>query len=112
MGITEPWLFANDEGVWREDTPGHPFGISWDEVFAVSGHKIDGVTEVFACVVLDWDYGEFIELYQHWPGFTQVVEAITARLPGIAPDWLARIETCGVDAPSLEVWHRERPGSP
>lgn len=109
MGIVEPKLFADDRGVWREDKPGRPFGIAWDEVYRVSGHKLDGITEIYTCVVLDWEYGEFVELYHNWSGFAQVVDALTRRLPGIAPDWFERIEALGLGDSPFEVWRRVQP---
>jgi hypothetical protein len=109
LAVSQPRLFADDRGVWREDKPGQPSGITWDEVYCVSGHKLDGVTEVYTCVVLDWEYGEFVELYDQWPGFEQVVAAITERLPGIAPDWFAQVLALGTSDPPLQVWHRAEP---
>jgi hypothetical protein len=109
MAEAEPRLFADDRGVWREDTPGQPSGIPWDEVYRVTGYRLDGFPEVYTCVVLDWEYGEFVELYDHWPGFGQVAAAITERLPGIAPDWLARLEAQGTHDPSVELWRRAEP---
>lgn len=100
-------LFADERGVWREQTPGRPSGIEWNEVYRVSGHKIDGVTEVYTCVVLDFEYGEFIEFYEQWPGFNQVIAAITQRLPGIDPDWFQKITYLGVADPPIDVWRRQ-----
>jgi hypothetical protein len=80
--------------------------IAWEDVFCVSGHKLDGITEVSTCVVLDWSYGEFVELYHDRPGFEQVVAVIAERLPGIAPDWFARIERLGIGDAPIEVWRR------
>jgi hypothetical protein len=57
--------------------------------------------------VLDFEYGEFIELYEDWPGFNQVVESITERLPGIDPDWLQKVKQLGVADPPIEVWRRQ-----
>jgi hypothetical protein len=107
MVAVAPRLYADERGIWREDTPGRAFGINWGDVYAVSGHKLDGVTEVYTCVVLDYDYGVFIELYHDWPGFPEVVAAITSHLPGIAPDWFSRIEQLKVDDPPLHVWRRD-----
>ena len=52
-GTANPRLFADDRGVWWERTRGSPFGIAWDEIHCVSGHKLDGATEVYTCVALD-----------------------------------------------------------
>jgi hypothetical protein len=106
MANADPRLFADDRGVWHESIPGQPFGIAWDEIYSVSGHKLDGITEIYTCIVLDFEYGDFIELYDSSPGFQQVVEAITRRLAGISPDWFTRVERLGVHDSPLEVWRR------
>jgi hypothetical protein len=46
----EPRLFADSEGVWRQDS-GKPFGIRWEEIYRVTGYKLDCVTEVDTCLV-------------------------------------------------------------
>jgi hypothetical protein len=110
MSDEYPRLFADDQGVWREDTPGHPSGIEWGEIDRVSGHKLDAVTQVHTCVVLDFEYGEFIEMYDTWPGFGQVVAALTEKLPGIPDDWFERIQQLDAFGPSVEsidVWQRQ-----
>ena len=106
MPTIQPRLFADDRGVWFETTPGRSSGIEWNDVFCVSGHKLNGITEVYTCVVLDFEYGEFIELYANWPGFDQAITAITERLPGIKTDWLQEIEQLVVGDAPVEVWHR------
>lgn len=101
-----PMLSADDRGVWCESKPGTRFGIAWDEIYTVAGFKLDGISEVYNGVYLDFEYGEFIELYRDWPGFAQVVEAITARLPGIRPDWWQDVERLGIGEPPRVVWQR------
>jgi hypothetical protein len=109
MSQDHPRLYADERGIWREDTPGQPFGITWDEIASVSAYKVNLVTEVWTMVVLDFEYGEWIELCSPWPGFAQVVEAITARLPGISATWFEEIDRLGVGEPVLTVWQRPSP---
>ncbi len=92
MSDVDPRLFADGRGVWRESIPGRPSGIEWGDVYRVSGHKLDGVSKIYTCVVLDFEYGKFIELYHDWSGFRQVVAAISEQLPGICPDWISPVE--------------------
>jgi hypothetical protein len=106
MADATPRQFADDCGVWHESIPGYRSGIEWGEVYSVSGHKLDAVTEVYTCIVLDFEFGEFVEFYDCRPGFQQVVAAITKRLPGISPGWFERVERLGVKEPPLEVWCR------
>jgi hypothetical protein len=103
---SEPRLFADDRGIWREDSSGRPTGVAWDDVYRVSGHKLDGVTETYICVAIDWECGEFVELYQDWPGFPQVMSAITARLPGLDAGWFSQIEQLSINDPAIEIWRR------
>jgi hypothetical protein len=102
---TGPRLFVDERGVWRTDK-GRLTGIEWDEVYRVTGYKLDGVTEVYTCANLDWEYGEFIELYHDWPGFQQVVSEIAARLVGIDTNWFQKIEQLNINDPPAEVWCR------
>jgi hypothetical protein len=106
MGGACPRLFADERGVWCEARPGQPYGIEWDEIVSVGGHKLDGVTEAYTVVELDFDYGEFVELQADSPGFSQVVHAITARLPGIAADWFQQIERLQLRESPITVWRR------
>src|SRR5262249_26050899 len=99
-----PRLFADERGVWLEDKPGRPFGIAWGDIAAVGGHKLNGITEVYTVVELDFEYGEFLELHADWRGFAEVVQTITARLPGIRPGWLQEIERLGVGDRPVTVW--------
>jgi hypothetical protein len=102
-----PRLFADARGVWREDKPGHPFGIEWGEIVAVGGHTLDGITEVYTVVELDFEYGEYVELNADERGFAEVVQAITARLPGIRSGWFQEIERLGVGDPPITVWKND-----
>jgi hypothetical protein len=106
MSRERPHLFADATGVWREDGPGQRSGFLWEEIYAVSGHKHDDMTQIHAVVVLDHENGHFLELYPDWPGFAQVAARMTDRLMGIAPDWLEQVEQLDTDAPPLQVWQR------
>jgi hypothetical protein len=52
-----PRLFADERGVWREDEPGRQSGVEWDEMTAVGGYKLSGITRVFTVVELDHPSG-------------------------------------------------------
>lgn len=101
-----PPLYADDAGVWREDKPGRPFGIRWEEIASVGGYKLDGITEVYTIIELDFEYGEWFELRTDSTGFPEVARAVTARLPGIPSDWLTRIEGLGPRDAPVTVWRR------
>jgi hypothetical protein len=60
---------------------------------------------------MDFEFGEYIEFYEGWPGFNNVVAAITARLPGIDPDWLQKVVRLGVGEGAIEVWRRQNQGN-
>ena len=101
-----PRLFADDRGVWCEDQPGHPFGIKWDEIVGVCGYKLDAITKAYTIVELDHPSGHWIELYSDWPGFAQVIAAISTRLPGIRASWFQDINALDLRASPISVWRR------
>ena len=105
--MSDPRVFADARGVWRESTPGLTSGIKWEEVYKIGGHKLDGVTEVYTCVVLDFEFGEFIELYDCWPGFEQVITAITDRMPGLDRNWFEAVDRLSAADPPIEIWRRQ-----
>jgi len=102
-----PRLYADDRGVWREDKPGRPFGIGWEEIAGICGHKLDGITEVYTVIELDFESGEWLELNAGWSGFPEVVRTISARLPGIPAGWLNEIERLQPRQSPVTVWRRE-----
>ncbi len=101
-----PFLIADANGVWREDTPGRRFGITWDEIYCISAHKLDYITHVVTVVTLDWDFGEYFELMDNWLGFDEVARAISSRIPRIDPCWIDRIHALTPRAPGIQVWKR------
>jgi len=46
MAATTRSLCADTAGVWQVGTSGSRTRIEWSEVYRVSGHKLDGITEV------------------------------------------------------------------
>jgi hypothetical protein len=102
-----PTLTADSEGIWRSDAPDdRRSGIAWDDIHSIGGCMLDRKTRgVVAVVTLDWDYGEFFELMEDWPGFDDVVRAITSRVPGIDREWMNRIRSLDPNE-SIEVWRR------
>jgi hypothetical protein len=99
-------LFADERVVWREQSPGNASGIMWDEIYRVCGQKIGGATEAYTIVELDFECGEFMELIKQGAGFNEVAAAITARLPGIDPNWFQKVERLGVVDSPIELWRR------
>ena len=90
-----PQLFADERGIWREDAPGRRFGIEWSDIFRLSGYRLDGIDKEPVCVELDFEYGHFFELLSDWPGFQNVIAAISERLPGLCSNWFEDIERSG-----------------
>jgi hypothetical protein len=80
-----PKLFADDRGVWSQPSQAQVSGIEWGEIYRISGYKLDGITEVYTVIELEFDYGEWLELNADWPGFRQVVDTISANLPDLDP---------------------------
>ena len=107
MTACAPLLYADDSGVWRKNRTGNPFGIAWSEITVISGYKLDGITQIYTVVELEHPSGHFLELYADWPGFTDVVLAVTARIPGIPADWVSRVEELEPRHGAVTVWHRD-----
>lgn len=100
-----PRLYADDEGVWRADMPGQPFGVAWDEIGRVLGRKKEGTHGHFV-IDLEW-VGEKVNhllLEPDMAGFAEVVEAITSRLPHIPVAWLEKVERL---RPGYALWRRD-----
>lgn len=104
--VSKTRIFADDRGLWREDRAGRQFVIEWGEITQVSGYKLDGITEVYTVVELDFEFGEYVELFADWSGFADVAASISDRLPGIPPDWLEQIEKLGPRDDPVSVWRR------
>jgi len=106
--VREPTLYADDFGVWEATTTSSSrSGIRWSEIFRVSGHKLDGITETYTIIELDFEYGEYVELNDAWPGFDQVVKLMSQKLPRLRPSWFAEIQALKPGDEALVVWQRE-----
>lgn len=102
-----PEVFADACGVWRRDDPDREAdGIAWDDIYALDGYKVFDGEQTLLFIEFDWDYGEFFEMYAHFPGFAQVAEAVTNTLPGIAPDWLQTNQELHPPGLTISVWRR------
>jgi hypothetical protein len=65
------------------------------------------MTHTVLVVTFDWDFGEFFEIMDDWPGFSDVTNAIAARFPEITPDWLETAQALSPCDPGLNVWNRQ-----
>lgn len=106
MSSSDPRLFADFRGVWREGNPGRASVIEWDEIIRITGYKLDGITEVYTVLELDHPSGHFMELNADWSGFAQVVDAITLQFPDIRRTWFDEINELATESPPLTVWER------
>jgi hypothetical protein len=102
----DPEIAADEEGVWVSPAPGRRYGIRWEEIHRVNGYQQDLADDAEVCVELDFEYGEFVQLYAGWAGFGEAARAMAARLPGLDAGWLGRVEALGVEDEPLEVWRR------
>ena len=102
-----PRLYADDHGISVQIEPGCPrLSIAWDEIVEIEGYKLDCVSYVYTAIQLYHPSGHCLEIDPGAQGFADVVRAITARLPGIPSDWLARIEALQPRDPPVRVWQR------
>lgn len=101
-----PRLTADDEGICRHDGPARRSCIAWDEIHRVSAGKLDCIAHTVLIVTLDWEFGEFFEIMEDWPGFTDFANAISQRLPGIGTDWLKSAMALRPTESNLVLWER------
>jgi hypothetical protein len=104
--VDDSRMWADEDGIWKEDRPGFPFEIRWDEIHTVSGYRFDDIDEIDTIITLDTEFGEFCELNSSVDGFDQVARTITARLEGIDPRWLDTILGLSPDDEPVQVWRR------
>ena len=102
-----PRLFCDNLGIWREDKPGQLFGVKWDEITSICGYKLDGITEVYTVLELGDESGHWQELNAAWPGFDDVTQTITARLP-IPSGWLAELDRMNPQQTPVTFWQKSQ----
>ena len=101
-----PELFADERGIWvRNDPAWAAYGLEWDEIYLVGGYPIDAIERTLIYVEVDPIYGQPFEFNNEWRGFEEVVEALTQRLPGLAPSWFQTIASLPLEQ-SITVWRR------
>lgn len=105
MDSEAPKIITDADGIW-EFHSGTRMGIAWNDIFAVSAVKLDRVTGVIIVVTLDFSWGEYHEIMDHWPGFAEAVDSITARLPGIDPLWMNRVRAMKLGDTPIAVWQQ------
>ncbi len=98
-------IHSSTSGVWCTDNRGNRSGIEWDEIYAVSGGKVDLITSEIISIDIDYEDGEFLTLNSDFLGFDEVIPAITEHLPGISPLWLSKIKELEIGQ-TLVVWRR------
>ena len=101
-----PRMYADDRGIWREDKPGHPYGLEWKEVCRIVGYKIEGFEEVSMVLELDLVFGEFLELNSSWSGFGQVVEAIIDRLGEATRERFQELDALSEDDDTIVIYKK------
>jgi len=101
-----PRLFADADGVWREDKPDGRFGIRWEEIYGVVGYKLDGITEIYTVIELEFESGHNLELNSAWRGFGQVVASIGSRMLVLREDWFTRIERLAPRERLVVIWRK------
>ena len=108
MGDGRPRVFADSRGVWRQDGPGQePWGVWWYDIEAVQGCSIEDCAGGHLSIELVYDGEDALDLCDFWPGFGQVVRAVSTHLPGMRPGWLQDIRRQTPNGVALRVWDRD-----
>ena len=102
-----PNIFADNRGVWCSDQSENIAGIRWDEVYRISGYKLDTIDQVDTIIELDFEYGEFVELNSEFPGFLAAVEQFSRYISHLPMDWFLRIQQLDKEDEPVVVWQRE-----
>ena len=105
MSNSQPRVWSDWDGIWREDRPGAKFGIRWDEISAISVQKIDLIDSESIVLSLDWEYGEYVEIGDYSTGFNQVVTELGSRHPEVAEAFETRVKNLKLGE-SLTIWQR------
>jgi hypothetical protein len=106
MADQEIQVFADDEGIWRRDKGGPKFGIRWEEILSIAGYTMTYFTEPEVEIEFDFGYGKSFRINQTWPGFEQVVKAVSDRRMFREADRFERVSSVGDDDEIYEVWER------
>jgi hypothetical protein len=115
MAKQDSRLYADDEGVWRENGSGERFGLAWDEIEWVRCSSWEGALARTSASVglLARDGGVGLELggpgrEADAPFLAAVAAAVAGRL-GLPERWYADLQQASPVRRPLLVWAREAP---
>jgi hypothetical protein len=110
MAAAPQTFIVDDQGVWSVAPPGVRTGIKWSEVYRASACLCDLKSgRVGICVTLDFEWGEFVEVWDSKAGFKALVEAIKLRLPGVKRSWIDELTNLDPAAPPRILYQRRPP---
>ncbi|WP_166821969.1 hypothetical protein [Thalassoroseus pseudoceratinae] len=101
-----PRLRVDDRGIWCDDRPDLASGIYWEAIDAVSGYQRESSSASALVIELFHPSGFVFEILEEWTGFTETVEAMTQKLPGIPTDWCDQIRNHRDRSQRKTVWQR------
>ncbi|MBN8241366.1 hypothetical protein JF541_19610 [Marinobacter hydrocarbonoclasticus] len=109
--LAEPIIFVDDKGVWRQDRVGdRKYGIAFDEIDSIYiGRMFAGEDEagndIFDEVVcLDFEFGEYIEIYSCWPGYDLALSELAKRYSELRDKYSSAKEKLVSSDEMFELW--------
>jgi hypothetical protein len=88
---TRPRVSTDENGVWVSVGAGTYYGVSWEEVGAVSASRVDLGANTEIILALEVVYGESVEINASFEGFSDLVGELSQRL-GLESAWFEAVK--------------------
>jgi hypothetical protein len=99
-------LYADDDGVWREDE-GYPrLGMRWETIEAVAAYRMEEARGGHLVIELEALGGDSLVLVAFHTGFAAVLVAMGRSLTGFDPSGVDGLSPLDADNDPVVIWHR------
>ncbi len=85
------------------------FEILWDEIYKVNYYKYDCISKEVACLCFDYEYGEFVEVFEDMPGWTSLIEKLHELLPLKNEKWYDDLKNISSKDEPIEIYKKIGP---
>lgn len=79
------------------------YGIGWDEIFEICVCQIDGITEIYWYLDINFEWGEYIEVYSDYSNFVNLIPEIAERF-NLPVDWFEAVKS--LNQQSFSIWKK------
>lgn len=80
--------------------------VPWAEITRVSAGKLDCITRVDTVLEFDHESGHYLEIYDTWDGYQELVIAV-GRQYSLPDDWYLEVERLGAQQDPIVIWQRD-----